>query len=81
MTIKKVMDMVDFLPTDMHKEQIKITVKKKLFNESAKMAQSLNDNKFLLNLHHFISFNGLIEPVRKAATFIPFVPCYPLNWQ
>lgn len=39
--------MVDFLPCDPHKEQVKLTVKKKLWIESAKMSTSLKDNKFL----------------------------------
>ena len=47
LTIKKVMDLVDFLPCNPHKEQVKLTVKKKLFNESARKAQELKDNRFL----------------------------------
>lgn len=47
MTIKMVMDYIDFVPFDSHKEQVKITVKKKLFNEAIKKGKDLKSNKFL----------------------------------
>lgn len=44
---RMVMDYINFIPKDLHKEQVKTTMKKKLFNEAVTKAIDLKNNKFL----------------------------------